>query len=200
MNSKKEKDILIEVHLDVVKWVIRKNIHTNESIYGLGFEDLFQEGCILLCKAAETYDFQRAGFRTYAEKVVKNGLISYCRKLSEQRSKVAVLPLDAPANSDSEEQDGRQFADFLEAPNPFENTEILMYLSELKQEYTGTIRAGIEALEWLVRGYTITEIAKMQKIKPNLVGARISRAAQTLRQNPQFTDDFEKTVVEKHAA
>ena len=57
-------------------------IHVNPTICGLEYSDLFQEGCVWLCKAVATYeDDGRAQFATYAKTVVKNGLLSYCRKI-----------------------------------------------------------------------------------------------------------------------
>ena len=198
MNTKTEVNILVETHLDVVKWVIRKHIYTNKNIYGFEFDDLFQEGCLCLWKAAETYIPERAEFKTYAQKVVKNGLISYCRKLSERNTKISILSLDAPLNSDKPNR--TTFAEILTTADVYTDIDTLAFLSQLKQEYTGTIRLGIEALEWLVRGYTITEIAEIYGIKPNLVGARISRATQYLRQNSYFSEYINKADVEKRAA
>ena len=200
MNTKNETstNTLVENHLDVVKWVIRRHIHTNDNVYGLGFDDLFQEGCLYLMKAAETYNAERAGFETYAKKVVLNGLLSYCRQLSERHKKVAILPLDAPANSD--QQCGDTFAELLDAQDDYADIDTLVFLAELKRKYTGTVRSGIEALEWRVKGYTVTDIAKLYGIKPNLVGARISRAAQVLRHNPYFSDYIDNPAVEKRAA
>ena len=84
-NHQKE---LVEKNLLIVHWVILQNIHTHESIYGLGYDDLYQEGCIWLCHAAVTYEEKYALFSTYAKTVVRNGLFSYCRQLyaKEQHS------------------------------------------------------------------------------------------------------------------
>lgn len=56
------------------------------------YGDLFQEGCLCLCKAAATYKNDgRAQFSTYAKTVVKNGLLSYCRMISNKRKKFSRL-------------------------------------------------------------------------------------------------------------
>ena len=76
---------MVEANMDVVRWAIRTSIQVNEQRYGFGYDDLFQEGCIWLCKAAVTYDPDGgASFPTYAQRVVENGLRTYCRL---QRSK-----------------------------------------------------------------------------------------------------------------
>ena len=79
MNSlTKAQQELVAQNLPVVHWVICDYIHVNPTICGLEYSDLFQEGCLWLCKAAATYkDDGRAQFSTYAKTVVKNGLLSY---------------------------------------------------------------------------------------------------------------------------
>ena len=81
MNSlTKQQQELVAQNLPVVHWVICDYIHVNPTICGLEYSDLFQEGCVWLCKAAATYkDDGRAQFATYAKTVVKNGILSYCR-------------------------------------------------------------------------------------------------------------------------
>lgn len=88
MNSlTKAQQELVAQNLPVVHWVICDYIHVNPTICGLEYSDLFQEGCLWLCKAAATYkDDGRAQFSTYAKTVVKNGLLSYCRKVCNHRS------------------------------------------------------------------------------------------------------------------
>lgn len=61
--------------MSVVRRTIRRSIDTNEGVCGMGYEDLYQEGCVALCHAAATYN-ARAGaqFSTYAETVIRNRL------------------------------------------------------------------------------------------------------------------------------
>lgn len=67
----KDQQTLVEKNLSIVHWVIVNNIHVNPGICGLEYGDLFQEGCLWLCKAAFTYNAGQAQFSTYAKKVVK---------------------------------------------------------------------------------------------------------------------------------
>lgn len=67
----KDQQTLVEKNLSIVHWVIVNNIHVNPGICGLEYGDLFQEGCLWLCKAAFTYHAGQAQFSTYAKKVVK---------------------------------------------------------------------------------------------------------------------------------
>lgn len=55
------RDQLIEEHLNCVHWVIHNFIRVNESVCGLEYDNLYQEGCIALWRAAESFDEQRGG-------------------------------------------------------------------------------------------------------------------------------------------
>ena len=89
----KDQQTLVEKNLSIVHWVIVNNIHVNPGICGLEYGDLFQEGCLWLCKAAFTYNAGQAQFSTYAKKVVKNGLLSYCRKICSQGRHISRLSI-----------------------------------------------------------------------------------------------------------
>lgn len=46
----------VEDHLALVEQVLRRSIKTNETVDGMGHDDLYQEGCIALCRAAVSYN------------------------------------------------------------------------------------------------------------------------------------------------
>jgi len=85
---------LVEANLSAVHWAIRGGIDVNENVCGMGYEDLYQEGGLALCRAAATYDGQRTAFRTYAEAVIRNHLLDYCRALQAKRRNAPVFSLD----------------------------------------------------------------------------------------------------------
>ena len=49
-----EQQVLVINHMNVVEGVVKYSINVNENICGLGYDDLFQEGCLWLCRAAVT--------------------------------------------------------------------------------------------------------------------------------------------------
>ena len=63
--TKAQQELVIN-HISIVNWVIYENIRINKNAMKYGYEDLFQEGCIWLCRAAMTYDVTLAKFGTYA--------------------------------------------------------------------------------------------------------------------------------------
>lgn len=177
---------LVEQSLDIVRWVIYQHIQVNETIFGLSYDDLFQEGCIWLCQAAATYDHKNAKFQTYAQIVVKNGLLSYCKTMYAKQKKQ--LPLQALVEPETE--GGATFMDFL-ASDDFTDRALsemsaISLLESVKAEYDGVARLGIEALELKIKGLSGGDIAHLYGVAPNHVGAWISRAAKKLRQNERF--------------
>ncbi|MCL2773562.1 MAG: sigma-70 family RNA polymerase sigma factor [Oscillospiraceae bacterium] len=188
-NEQKE---LVENHLDIVKWAIYSHITVKESVYGFSYDDLFQEGCIWLCKAAATYNGELAQFVTYAQVVVKNGLLTYCKKMWKQH-KYAVNLSDISPDTD----DGVNGTD---ADNNIAEDEYNSFISDtaifdlfksIKSEYDGITRLGIEALELKVKGYTGAEIAALWGVKQNHIGAWITRAKKKLRQNKRFMAELQ---------
>lgn len=174
---------LITENLSVVHWVIMGNIHVNEHIYGFGYDDLFQEGCIHLCKAAATYDVSLSQFPTYAKKVVKNGLLSYCRQMYKKQRHFIRLELGEHGEL---LVDGEALQQADEFNSHLSMMETIALLESRKKDYRGVARLGIEALELKIKGNSIKEIAGMYQVSSSNVGAWISRAAKKLRDDPEF--------------
>ncbi|MCD7966749.1 MAG: sigma-70 family RNA polymerase sigma factor [Clostridiaceae bacterium] len=178
-----EQQLLVENNLSVVHWVIVESIHVNRTIYGLDYEDLYQEGCIWLCKAAATYNAALSLFPTYAKKVVRNGLISYCRRQCDREKHFVHLEVGDDGELLMETSDPGA-VDSSAAHISF--VETLDLLESRKTAYHGVSRLGIEALALKIRGHSITEIAAFYGVPPSHVGAWISRSAQKLRSDPFF--------------
>lgn len=183
-----EQQSLIEQNLSVVHWVIVESINVNEHSYGLGYDDLFQEGCIHLCHAAATYDPSLAKFSTYAKQVVRNGLISYCRSIYSEQRHFSRLEVGSRGELISD-------GDILDITDRFSahlsHLETLSVLESVKQEYRGVTYRGIEALELKIQGYRITDIATAYKVPVSHVGAWISRAKKKLLSNRAFMADIQ---------
>jgi len=178
---------LVADHIHIVKWAIYDHIEVNENLYGFGYDDLFQEGCLCLCKAAATYVSESAQFDTYAQVVVRNGLLTYCKKMCRIQKPLINLidvPLD-PGDGGSE-----TYADHFAGEDVFETlisyTDAIDLLESVKPEYNGVAHLGIEALELKVKGYSGAEIARLWGVEQNHVGAWISRAKKKLRNNERF--------------
>ena len=174
---------LAENHLSIVHWIIRENISVNDSIYGFEYDDLYQEGCIWLCHAAASYNAGLAKFPTYAKKVVRNGLLSYCRKMYAEQKYFIKL-------ADAESGESLNAYPTLHQSDAFTSQtgtmETLELLAAASKEFSGVSKLGSEALALKVQGLATSEIAARYHASPSHVGAWISRASQKLRDSPSF--------------
>lgn len=191
LNNQQQK--IVEENLGIVKLAIHKSIIVNDNLYGFEYDDLYQEGCIWLCKAALSFDESRdIKFATFAEKVVTNGLRTYCRLMCGKQKHQTLLPAQSEPDENGYSLDQIPAEDMLD--KLFEEQDVFLLLQKCKKQYTGTVRLGIEAIEWKIKGLSGAEIAEMYDVKPNLVGAWISRAAQRLRKNHAFMQHFDRAV------
>ncbi len=171
-----EQQALVESHLSYVHWTIRHYIHANEGVCGLGYDDLYQEGCVALCYAAASYDCgEKAQFHSYAVHVIRNHLLDYCRHIQAQQK-------NAPTISLEEQEAKHPISADLDRDNVdrFLARHLLNYG---KRTYSGVARLGVEALELKAAGYSGVDIAKFYGVQPNHVGAWISRAIQKLKKD-----------------
>lgn len=168
---------LVEDHLPLIRWVVQAYISYNESAVGLEFDDLCQEGAVALCHAAATYKAGKTAFSTYAVKVIRNHLISYCRDIARGMRNIPAVPLEEREKNERDHQNSSEFED-----GRISGINASEILNRRKTAYKGTARRGIEALEIKVMlGYGVTDIAKLYGAKPNLIGAWISKATKLMR-------------------
>ena len=182
----REQQALVEQNLDAVHWTIRRHIDVNEAVCGMGYDDLYQEGCEALCHAAASYD-EQAGvqFSTYAGTVIRNHLLDHCRAIQAKRRCAPVISLD-----DCDE-DGRTNAHLVfydDTDRQMDKLCMAQLLEHGRRSYSGIARLGIDAMELKVMGYTGADIARLYGVKPNLVGAWISRATEKLRNDAALQD------------
>lgn len=165
---------LLEQHLNCVHWIIHRFIGVNESVCGLEYDDLYQEGCIALWQAAETFDEQQGTqFHSYAISVIRNHLLDYCRKIQSRTAPMVSL-------EDWDAEASRSGAVAWDSDSDLFVEQVLEYG---KRTYCGVARRGVEALELKIAGYSGTDIAELYGVKPNHVGAWITRAAHKLKKD-----------------
>ena len=170
----KQQQELVAQNLPVVHWVICDYIHVNPTICGLEYSDLFQEGCVWLCKAAATY----------AKTVVKNGLLSYCRTICNRGKMFSRLIIGEHGELAADGEALEPQSDAFDAQVSL--METLSLLEASKQDYDGVARLGIEALALKLQGMRVTDIAELYQVPPSHVGAWISRSVAKLRSDPRF--------------
>jgi RNA polymerase sigma factor (sigma-70 family) len=176
-----DQQLLVEENMELVKRTIFRCIKINENVCGLGYDDLYQEGAVALCRAAATYDGVSAQFATYATTLIHNHLLDCCKAANAQQKHLSSLPV-APAFSDDEHPPS------IREPSVKDETDELIdrmdsaeLLARYKRAYSGIARLGIEALELKIKGFSGADIARLYNTEPNHVGAWISRAAKKMK-------------------
>lgn len=176
-----QQQSLVESHLHIVRDTIRFRIRPIESNYGLGYDDLYQEGSLWLCWAAYSYKERSASFPAYAKKVVTNGLLSYCREVKNYNKHFILLEiLDSGELILPPTDEGCSF------PSELDLLEIIDLLKSAELSYQGVAKLGIQSLSCKIQGVGVTEIADTYQVPPSHVGAWISRAASKLRRDETF--------------
>lgn len=172
---------LVETHLALIRQTIFRHIKCNESICGLTYDDLYQEGACALCHAAVTYEAKERSvpFSAYARPVIRNHLMDHCRRV--QREPLPTVSMDAAEDEalaplwSKGDCGGTEDWD--------ERLLVERVLEHGKRTYSGVAKLGMEALELKARGYSVTDIARLYQTRPNLVGAWMSRAAEKTRRD-----------------
>lgn len=158
-----------------------------KGIVGMEYDDLYQIGCIALCKAAACYRPDRgAAFKTYAHKVIRNMLQDHRKHASYVQSRLCYL--DAPPPSD---EDGSYLDIIHNSQEPeayLSGKELLELLDKAKSSYGGITKKGIEAIELKCQGYSNTEIANLYHVKANHIAAWVSRARNRLKADYPLAD------------
>lgn len=173
--TNQEKQI-VEDHLYLIPKLVFSTVRLNETVQGLGFDDLYQEGCVALCRAAQTYT-GRAAFSTYAGTVIRNHLISCCRS-----AVIRNLHESPPEDWEAWQASLKALPD--RADSSFE--EAIQFLLQAKEGCTQPERQGIEALCRKIAGYSCSEIGQALGISRNLVNKQMSCARKKLKCDPDF--------------
>ena len=155
--------------------IINKYIGCNEDI-DMQYEDLIQEGNLALCKAASKYN-KSVKFNTFAEIVIKNELLMYCKKVNRK-----IKTVELPNGKDIEEI----LVSNEDVSESVFNRENLKNIHKMKKEYSGVVLKGITAIELKMQGLAGADIAKIYDVKPNYVSAYIARAKKELLANEKF--------------
>ena len=160
----------VEDNMGLVGKVIKDKVH---GVNGLGiytYDDLFQIGCIGLCKAAATD--RDACFSTYAYRLIWNGICSALIYANRRTGKE--VPTEPKVLSTYEAEI---------VPQQTDNT-LTDLLDEAERSAAGVTAKGIRALRLMADGYTAREIGEQMGARANNVTAWVSRARRYLRGLP----------------
>lgn len=183
--TEQEKTLVLN-NLDLVRNTIMGVISRNESVQGMGYDDLFQTGCEALCHAALSYQEEKgASFRTFASLVIRNRLLSHCRMINRLQNPLKYL--DEPLHDAEGETLGDTLICSAADTQKIEDLDTLRLLLDARKNYKGITQKGIEALWMRCMGHTSKEIASYYGVMPNHISAWISRAGSKLRNDRRFS-------------
>ncbi len=160
---------MIENNLGLVGKVIKDKVHglTQASIYT--YDDLFQIGCIGLCKAAAT---DKGGtFSTYAYRLIWNEICDALIRATRISGREEVMdPQSATAPLFTGHRD------------PYSDMDLRLVLEQVEGQADSTVASGIYALRLSLVGYNSQEIGRMLSAQPSAVRMRMTKARRYLRE------------------
>ena len=157
----------VEENMGLVGKVIKDKVH---GVNGLGiytYDDLFQIGCIGLCKAAATDKGGR--FSTYAYRLIWNEICSALIYANRRAGKEVPTEPEILYTYEAEI-----------VPQQTYNT-LTDLLDEAERVTSGVTKKGIQAIRLMVNGYTAREIGEQMGASASNVTAWVSRARAFLR-------------------
>ena len=180
MLTQNQQDLVCR-HVGLVDTVIHFKIRRDLNNPDYCYDDLYQCGCIGLCKAAARHDPKggAASFETYAKRAIHNEIVDYCRSIN-RHGRVDCLD-NTPPVADAQAED---FVRQAEADVDLQRT--LEQLRLAKARYTGTALKGVISMELKLMGLSGSEIAALYRVRPNHVSAWIARARSKLRADGEF--------------
>jgi len=194
MHLSKEQQLLVEDNLALVRTVIRDKVHGPGSIGVFTYEDIYQIGCIGLCKAAYTDKYQYAynrenayseeetRFSTYAYRLIWNEICTMLGYATKVRAESVIDPDDVLTLV---EMDQAGIDDDI-AETEFRSA-LESVIRKAAKSATGVTAKGIQALQYMAQGYTSTEIAGMMGgVSCHHVTAWVSKARKYLKNNPEL--------------
>lgn len=93
----KEQRIKVEENMGLVGKVIQDCVHTLGTGSMFGYDDLFQIGCLGLCKAAQTdKPGHTVAFSTYAYRLIRNEIYTELERATRRGREVATDPAELP--------------------------------------------------------------------------------------------------------
>ena len=155
--------------MGLVGKVIKDKVHGLGQAGMLSYDDLFQIGCIGLCKAAATD--KGGNFSTYAYRLIWNEICDALIKLTRTNSREQV-----------QEPTELIRAGIEPVRDPMEDIGWGEMLRMAECRANGAIRQGIRALKLTMDGYSSKEVGKILQAQPGTVRMWMTKARRFLKE------------------
>lgn len=161
-----------EENMGLVRKVIKDRVHGLGRPGMMSFDDLFQTGCVGLCKAAAT-DRGWNCFSTYAYRLIWNEISDALVK----HGRASRRELVKAENMEGWVQDSLVWEQAYVQ-------ELHDILSSVGERAGGAVSFGIRALELSAQGYGSREMGQIMKAQPGTVRMWMTRARRYLKDRP----------------
>lgn len=183
MNLTLQQRQIVETNMGLVGKVIKDKVHalTNTGVYD--YDDLYQIGCMGLCKAAAT-DKGTGAFSTYAYRLIWNEICDALIKATRiDRYETNLDPVDL----------------FQAARENFPVDELIscelqLVMEQAKQRAKGVTAKGIVCLQLSAEGLSSTEIAEQFCAEPATVRMWMTKARRFLQAQPELMSYFSEVT------
>ena len=166
-----EQRVKVEANMGLVGKVIGDCVHTLDKGCIYDYDDLFQIGCIGLCKAAQTDQAGHKGaFSTYTYCLIRNEIYTQLEYATRRGREQATDPKELSCTALDEDLETRESC-----------RELMGLLERAEATATGTTAKGIQAIRMRIDGYSSKEIGEMLGAPANHVTAWISKARSHIR-------------------
>ena len=161
-----EQQVRVEENMGLVGKVIRDCVHTLDKGCIYDYDDLFQIGCIGLCKAVQTdRPGNKSAFSTYAYILIRNEIYTQLEYATRRGREQATNPAELPCI---------RLDDNLE--DSVACRELMELLEQVEATATGTTAKGMQAIRMRIAGYSCREIGERFGVPANHVTAWITKA------------------------
>ena len=161
----KEQREKVEANMGLVGKVIQNCVHSLDKGCIYDYSDLFQIGCIGLCKAAQTDQSGKGAFSTYAYLLIRNEIYTQLEYATRRGREQATDPAELPCCVEN---------------RGLEQTEscaaLMGLLDRAEEAATGVTLKGIQAIRLLADGYSNREIGERFGVPANHVTAWVAKA------------------------
>jgi RNA polymerase sigma factor (sigma-70 family) len=171
-----EREKLIEENMGLVGRVIADKVFNISGVGIYTYDDLFQIGCIGLCKAADSFKPGIGCFSTYSYIFIRNEIYRALEYATLRRNREDITASDdLPTKTYAEFPDGSL-------------SELNSAIDAAQERVSGVIAKGIAAILLLADGYSHREIGeRMGGVSANNVSAWVARARKYLRAQPEIS-------------
>ena len=177
-----EQQTIVEENMGLVGKVIKDKVHGPGQDTAFCYDDLFQIGCIGLCKAAAT---DKGGcFSTYAYRLIWNEICDALIKASRIQENEFFLE-DTPRDKNEKALSERDLLLICEQK---------LLIQTVKERASGMTSKGIECLQLASQGYKSADIASLMDAEPGTVRMWMTKARRFLRQQPEIIACLEERL------